>query len=93
MNTIWSKYVQGTKTLYYSRKLRFDDLFSDQYRDLFELDAKQELRILEIGCGPGALAGALHRYDHSFPLCGRHKKARKSLAPLHSIKNFVLKYA
>ena len=35
----------------------------------------------------------LHRYDHSFPLCGRHKKARKSLAPLHSIKNFVLKYA
>lgn len=28
MNTIWSKYVQGTKTLYYSRKLRFDDLFS-----------------------------------------------------------------
>lgn len=62
MNTIWSKYVQGTKTLYYSRKLRFDDLFSDQYRDLFELDAKQELRILEIGCGPGALAGALHRW-------------------------------
>ena len=61
MNTIWSKYVQGTKTLYYSRKLRFDDLFSEQYRNLFGLDAKQQLKILEIGCGPGALAGALHR--------------------------------
>ena len=62
MNTIWSKYVQGTKTLYYSRKLRFDDLFSEQYRNLFGLDAKQSLKILEIGCGPGALAGALHRW-------------------------------
>ena len=51
MNTIWSKYVQGTKTLYYSRKLRFDDLFSEQYRNLFGLDAKQQLKILEIGCG------------------------------------------
>lgn len=26
MNIICSKYVQGTKTLYYSRKLRFDDI-------------------------------------------------------------------
>lgn len=62
MNIIWSKYVQDIKTLYYSRKLRFDDLFSDQYRNLFGLNAKQQLKILEIGCGPGALAGALHRW-------------------------------
>lgn len=64
MNTIWSKFVQGTKTLYYSRKLRFDDIFSEQYKQLFALDAKQKLKILEIGCGPGALAGALHRWYH-----------------------------
>lgn len=62
MNTIWSKYVQGAKTLYYSRKLRFNDLFSEQYKHLFALGAKQNLKILEIGCGPGALAGALHRW-------------------------------
>ena len=62
MNTLWSKYVQGTKTLYFSRKLRFDDLFSDQYRSLFDLDVNKKLKIFKIGCGPGALASALHRW-------------------------------
>ena len=62
MNIIWSKYVQGTKTLYYSRKLRFDDMFVEQYKALFELDQNESIKILEIGCGPGALAGALHRW-------------------------------
>ncbi len=62
MNTVWSQYVQGINTLYYTRKLRFDDVFSDQYRRLFALDEKQAQKILEIGCGPGALAGALHRW-------------------------------
>lgn len=62
MNVIWSKYVQGTKTLYYSRKLRFDDMFAEQYKSLFALDENRNLKILEIGCGPGALAGALHRW-------------------------------
>jgi ubiquinone/menaquinone biosynthesis C-methylase UbiE len=66
MNIIWSKYVQGIKTLYCSRKLRFDDLFSQQYIKLFSLDEKRPLKILEIGCGPGALAAALHRwYPHA----------------------------
>ncbi len=48
--------------MYYSRKLRFDDIFSPQYKRLFSLDENQPIRILEIGCGPGALAGALHRW-------------------------------
>ncbi len=29
---------------------------------LFQLDQSKKLRILEIGCGPGALAEALHRW-------------------------------
>ncbi len=62
MNIIWSKYVQGIKTLYCSRKLRFDGMFSEQYKHLFELDGDRPLEILEVGCGPGALAEALHRW-------------------------------
>lgn len=62
MNSIWSDHVQGVMTLYLSRKLRFDDIFFAQYEKLFDLDHSRELRILEIGCGPGALAEALHRW-------------------------------
>ena len=59
--TVWSEHVQGVNTLYLSRKLRFDDLFFGQYQAVFDLDANAKLRILEIGCGPGALAEALRR--------------------------------
>lgn len=59
MNIIWSKYVQGVKTLYFSRRLRFHDMFAEQYQTLFDLSKETQLKILEIGCGPGALAGSL----------------------------------
>ena len=62
MNNIWSGHVQGIMTLYLSRKLRFDDVFFAQYDHLFSLDHNKEMKILEIGCGPGALAEALHRW-------------------------------
>ena len=62
MNNIWSQYVQGTNTLYYSRRLRFDDMFARQYKALFDLKETGNIKVLEIGCGPGALAGALHRW-------------------------------
>lgn len=62
MNNIWSENIQGVKTLYLSRKLRFDDFFYKQYEALFSLEPDKKLKILEIGCGPGALADALHRW-------------------------------
>ena len=62
MNTLWSKFIQGAKTLYYSRKLRFDDKFASEYKELFGLDETKQLKILEIGCGSGALAGSLARW-------------------------------
>lgn len=62
MNSVWSDNVQGVLTLYLSRKLRFDDMFFEQYLNLFNLDRDKELKILEIGCGPGALAETLHRW-------------------------------
>lgn len=62
MNVVWSQYIQGVNTLYFSHKLRFDDLFAAQYTTFFQFDAGKNLKFLEIGCGPGALAGALHRW-------------------------------
>ena len=61
MDSVWSQYIQGCMTLYTSRRLRFHDRFRDRYLPLFDLPAGP-LRILEIGCGPGALAEALHRW-------------------------------
>lgn len=60
MNTIWSTYVQSIGTLYDSRSLRFSDLFHRKYVDVFAVDDKKS--ILEIGCGPGALAESLARW-------------------------------
>ena len=60
MDNVWSQYIQGCMTLYSSRKLRFDDRFRDRYLPLFGLEDRP-LRILEVGCGPGALAEALGR--------------------------------
>lgn len=62
MNTIWSDHVQGIMTLYLSRKLRFNDMFFEQYKSLFNLNHITKLRILEIGCGPGAFAESMHKW-------------------------------
>ena len=70
MNENWSKYVQGINTLYFSRKLRFDDMFSDQFLKAFQIDREKKIRILEIGCGPGALAGALRRWYPNAEITG-----------------------
>lgn len=60
MNTIWSDYVQNIGTLYFSRTLRFSDEYKEKYMGAFRMDDKK--RILEIGCGPGALTQSLVRW-------------------------------
>lgn len=62
MNSLWSDNIQGIQTLFLSRKLRFDDFFREKYESAFSLDREKPIRILEIGCGPGALADALKRW-------------------------------
>ncbi len=60
MNTDWSAYIQGVGTLHQSRTLRFSDRFRAGYMDAFSIPDGQ--RILELGCGTGALAQALRRW-------------------------------
>ncbi|RRD94546.1 class I SAM-dependent methyltransferase [Clostridiales bacterium COT073_COT-073] len=62
MDKLWSEKVQGIMTLYLSRKLRFNQDTADSYKQLFQLDEHKNLRILEIGCGPGALAEAMRAW-------------------------------
>lgn len=76
MNSLWSENIQGVLTLYLSRKLRFHDSFKKQYTDLFCLDPQKKLRILEIGCGPGALCGALHRWYPNAEIVGIDRDSR-----------------
>lgn len=68
MNTIWSGGVQGTGTLYQSRALRFHDRFMDSYTGPFAIPG--DARILEIGCGPGALAQSLKRWYPAVSVTG-----------------------
>lgn len=67
-NTIWSEYIQKIGTLYLSRSLRFSDLFKEKYITAFEMGDRKN--ILEIGCGPGALCQALHRWYQGANITG-----------------------
>lgn len=59
MNNLWSNYIQSIESLYFSRSLRFSDFYKKQYLDTFNIKPK---KILEIGCGPGALCESLKRW-------------------------------
>ena len=68
MNTIWSTYIQKIDTLYLTRTLRFSDIFKEKYQKAFKIDNKR--KILEIGCGPGALSQALYRWYPNAEIVG-----------------------
>ena len=55
MNVIWSKYVQGVNTLYDTRKLRFHDMFAEQYKALFDLDANHPFKSSKLVAAPERL--------------------------------------
>lgn len=73
MNTIWSDYVQNIGTLYFSRTLRFSDEYKEKYMGAFRMDDKK--RILEIGCGPGALTQSLTRWYPDAEIIGTDRDA------------------
>lgn len=68
MDTVWSTYIQKIGTLYLSRSLRFSDFFKEFYINRFMIDDKH--RILEIGCGPGALTQSIHRWYPNAEIIG-----------------------
>ena len=74
MNTIWSTYIQSIGTLYASRSLRFADSFRERYMDAFGIQDGRS--ILEIGCGPGALAESLGRWYPHARICGVDRDSR-----------------
>jgi len=60
MNTYWSTYVQTPEELYRSRALRFHDGNRELW--LNALGAKDNIDILEVGCGGGIFCHRLKRY-------------------------------
>lgn len=56
----WSTYVQRPESLYKTRSIRFRD--EDRHRLLDILHFRNGMKILEVGCGPGAFCFALKRW-------------------------------
>lgn len=74
MDTVWSSSIQTAETLYNSRALRFADDFKEKYIGAFAL--RDPGCILEVGCGPGALAQALARWYPNTAITGVDRDSR-----------------
>ena len=64
MSTIWSNEIQSSEILYYSRACRFNDFNKDKWFNFLHL--KENLNILELGCGPGHFTNMIKKH---FPSC------------------------
>ena len=76
MNELWSRQLQGVQPPSGGRRPRFQDCIKPHWPARFGLPARPGLRILEIGCGPGALAQALHRWYPDAALVGLDRDSR-----------------
>ena len=64
MSTVWSKEIQSSEILYYSRASRFNDFNKDEWFDLLQI--KDGFKVLEVGCGPGHFTNMIKKY---YPNC------------------------
>ena len=64
MSTFWSKEIQSSEILYYSRFARFNDYNKDEWFRLLQIT--NGIKVLEIGCGPGHFTNMIKRY---YPDC------------------------
>ena len=64
MSTFWSEDVQSSEILYFSRVARFNNNNKDKWFDI--LQVKDNLKILELGCGPGHFTNMIKA---NFPNC------------------------
>lgn len=64
MSDTWSKEIQSSEILYYSRFSRFNDYNKDEWFNL--LNIKDGMKILEVGCGPGHFTNMIKKH---FPNC------------------------
>lgn len=64
MSTFWSDDVQSSEILYFSRVARFNESNKSKWFDI--LQVKDNLNILELGCGPGHFCNMIKA---NFPNC------------------------
>lgn len=100
MSTYWSENVQGPETLYLSRIARFSDLKKDVILNTLKLESG--MKILEVGCGPGALSIQFARWlgndteiigldrDENFVKFARNKSKELSLNNIKFIEGDAL---
>lgn len=68
MNATWSKNIHTPEFLFYHRLWRFDDRNENIFKRIFSF--KNNCRIIEIGCGPGALCSKIKKWYPSVNVIG-----------------------
>lgn len=88
LSTLWSTRMQSPELLYETRSMRFADVFKENYTKVFSMDDRK--KILEIGCGPGALAESLSRWYPEAEITGLDRNT--NFIEYAKDRNQVIKY-